>query len=182
MVRHGGGRRLLVRRWGVPHLSRCGNFRAIGSIFGQVLGQVRISRLSTRRAEADPHLEAVQQELGRLLPLLRNALGSTIADEDDATSEGLDLTSEMLERLPQLLDNIQVFQTRVSRLKEAQSIDDIENFAGDILALAEAAGYAPLANWAKRLEEAASMFDMEAVSAALDQFAIQVDDIRQILS
>lgn len=133
-------------------------------------------------AEAGPHLELVQQELDRLLPLLRNALGSSIVGEDNATGEGLDLTSAVLERLPQLLENIQGFQTRVGGLKEVQSIDDIERFSGDILALAGAAGYAPLINWAKRLEEATNMFDMETVSAALDQLAIQIDDIRQILS
>jgi hypothetical protein len=70
----------------------------------------------------------------------------------------------------------------VGGLKEVQSIDDIERFSGDILALSGAAGYAPLINWAKRLEEATNMFDMETVSAALDQLAIQIDDIRQILS
>jgi HPt (histidine-containing phosphotransfer) domain-containing protein len=115
--------------------------------------------------ETGPHLEAVQQELDRLLPLIRNALGSGIAGEDNATGE-----------------NIQVFQMRVDELKETQSIDDIERFAGEILALAEPADLPPLISWAKQLAEATSMFDMMAMSAGLDQFATQVDDIRHTLS
>jgi HPt (histidine-containing phosphotransfer) domain-containing protein len=91
--------------------------------------------------ETGPHLEAVQQELDRLLPLIRNALGSGIAGEDNATGEELDLPPGVLERLPQLLENIQVFQMRVDELKETQSIDDIERFAGEILALAESADF-----------------------------------------
>ncbi|MFT5377861.1 MAG: two-component system sensor histidine kinase/response regulator, partial [Candidatus Latescibacterota bacterium] len=124
--------------------------------------------------ETGPHLEAVQQELDRLLPLIRNVLGSGIAGEDNATGEELDLPPGVLERLPQLLENIQVFQMRVDELKETQSIDDIERFAGEILALAESADFPPLISWAKQLAEATSMFDMVAMSAALDQFATQV--------
>jgi hypothetical protein len=71
---------------------------------------------------------------------------------------------------------------RVDELKETQSIDDIERFAGEILALAEPADLPPLISWAKQLAEATSMFDMMAMSAGLDQFATQVDDIRHTLS
>ena len=127
------------------------------------------------------HLDVVQEELDHLLPLIQDALGYEVADEN-VVEEDLDLTPEMLEKLLQLLENLQAFQGRVDELKATLTINDIEDFAGEILILAESAGYSPLITWAKRLEEATGMFDMEAMSAELDQFAAQVDGIRQILS
>jgi len=146
--------------------------------------QLRAQSLETAIGGGDnvgPHLDSVQEELDRLLPLIRDALGSGAADGDAAT-EGLDLTPEMLEKLPQLLENLQAFQGRVDELKETLTINDIEDFAGEVLALGESAGYPPLSAWAKRLAEATSMFDMESMSAELDQFSTQIDGIRQTLS
>jgi len=130
--------------------------------------------------EVKPHIEAVREELYRLLPLIRNALGSEVADGDVA-AENLELAPETLEKLPQLLEDLQAFQGRVDELKGTLTINDIEEFAGEVLGHAEAADYPPLIDWAKRLAEAANMFDMAAMTAELDQFSTQVDGIRQAL-
>ncbi len=128
--------------------------------------------------EVDAHLNTVQEELDRLLPLIREALGGEISDADTAM-EDVVLSSETLEKLPQLLQNIEAFQERVDELKATLTINDIEDFAGEVLALAESAGYSPLISWATRLAEATSMFDMVTMSATLDQFSSQIDDIQQ---
>ncbi|MFT5375272.1 MAG: two-component system sensor histidine kinase/response regulator [Candidatus Latescibacterota bacterium] len=130
--------------------------------------------------EIDPHLDAAQAELDRLLPLLQDALGREVTSEESA-EEGLDLAPDQVEKLPQLLENIQPFQERIDTLKATLDISEIEDFSSDILGLAEAADYPPLAEWAKRLAEATSMFDISAMSTELEQFAVQVDAIRQIL-
>jgi len=131
--------------------------------------------------EVEVHLRAVQEELDRLLPLIQDALGPEL-NEGNATDAAFDLTPEVLERLPELLEKIQTLHGHVDELNATMAIDSIEEFAAEIRALAESAGYAPLANWAQQLEEATDMFDMEAMSAGLDQFAAQTDEIRQALS
>jgi two-component system, sensor histidine kinase and response regulator len=131
--------------------------------------------------DVDVSLGAVQEELDRLLPLIQHALGREL-EEDNAKDEVFELTPEILEQLPQLLENTQDLQAKVDELAAIMMIDEIEAFAGEVLALAEPTGYTPLIIWAKRLEEAAGMFDLKAMSTELSQFATQIDEIRQSLS
>jgi len=152
------------------------------------LGAIELERhaqgLETAIKDGDdiqPHLNAVEQELDRLLPLIREALGPE-TEEGSAAVEDWDMTIEVREQLPELLEKMQSLPERADELIATMAVDDIEAFAGEIRALAEPVGYAPLVRWAKRLEEATGMFDMEAISTELDQFAAQVDEIRRVLS
>ena len=85
----------------------------------------------------------------------------------------------MLEKLPKLVSELEAYLDRVEELKATLTINEIEDFANEILSLGESTEYHPLSDWARRLLDAASMFEMDAISTELGAFSAQIEDIRQ---
>ena len=126
------------------------------------------------------HLNTVQEELNRLIPLIQDALGVGESDSGSSSSpETIELSSKVLEKLPKLVSELEAYLDRVEELKATLTINEIEDFANEILSLGESTEYHPLSDWARRLLDAASMFEMDAISTELGAFSAQIEDIRQ---
>jgi two-component system, sensor histidine kinase and response regulator len=130
--------------------------------------------------DADADLDAVGQELDRIIVLIRDALGSDASDADmDSGTEAL--SAEALEKLPRLLIAVEAMQGREKELKATFMVNELEDFSDELQRLAQSANYPPLVAWSKRLREATDMFDMATISKELDDFPNQIDAIRQVL-
>ena len=89
-----------------------------------------------------------------------------------------DLTVAERAELPALLSLLDAEKENWLELKETLTINDIELFASRIQEEAHRFGYTPFSAWGERLATQASMFDVSALPATLDEFSRLRDELR----
>ena len=142
--------------------------------------QARAQKLETaieeRALELDPLLASVEEELKRLVVAIRDVLGVGGAEIDAA--ELVDLDPQVIERLPELIVELESRQARVEELSSTLTINDVEEFADALGILGEQYGYTPLTSWSERLAEQAGSFDMDGMTRQLQQYPQLVADLK----
>ncbi len=129
-------------------------------------------------ADAAPHLDSVQQELDRLIPVIRKSLSMDAPDGEVAQPETAELEVAAIETLPDLASALELKKSRCEALAETLTINEVEAFALEIKDLGEEFGYPPLVSWAESLTEQTEMFDMDGMSSILKSFQALVEALR----
>ena len=128
-------------------------------------------------AEVDPLLVSVEEELTRLVVAIRDAVGAGGDTEMDA-AQSVDLDALVIERLPELIEELESRMARVEELSSTLTINEVEEFAGEVRAFGEEYGYPPLLSWGERLAEQAGSFDMDGMVEALQHYPQLIADVK----
>ena len=79
--------------------------------------------------------------------------------------------------LPALADALRLQVDRVDELASTLTINEIEDFATEMISLAVKHRFNPLEQWSEKLTDAAGMFDLDAMSLELDSFERLIDSL-----
>ncbi len=128
-------------------------------------------------AEVDTLLASVEEELTRLVVAIRDVLGVGGDTEMDAP-ESVDLDGQVIERLPELIVELESRKARVEELSSTLTINEVEELAGELRAFGEEYGYPPLLSWGEGLAQHAGSFDMDAMVEALQHYPQLIADVK----
>ena len=82
------------------------------------------------------------------------------------------------EKLPELVEVLVEKKGVVDELASTLTINEIEQFAGEMEALGKEYGYPPLVSWGEELAQSAGSFDMDAMAKGLEGYPNLIDAVR----
>ena len=94
--------------------------------------------------------------------------------------ESQSLSSETIDKLPELVRTLEEEKGMWEELQATQTINDIEDFAARMVEVGGDYGYPPLVSWGERLGSQARMFDLDAMSKTLDKYPDLIEEIGAI--
>lgn len=104
----------------------------------------------------------------------------TVTVEETEIQE--ELSPETIQRLPELLTVLQEkYLPRLEELKDTLTVNEIEEFAKEILDAGIEFQYPPVVRWSEKLLEQAGMFDMNAMSVTLEEYPEMIDKMKELL-
>jgi len=122
----------------------------------------------------------VVQELCRFLSYSREEAETTAMAEDTSESrspEELDDGTRL--KLPELADRLEnELKETWEELRDTLMISETEEFASRMQALGNEYGYPPLITWGERLQEQASLFQLDALPGTVEQFPQLIEEMR----
>ena len=128
-------------------------------------------------AEVDTLLESVEEELTRIVVAIRDALDVGGDTELDA-AQSVDLDALVIERVPELIEELESRKARAEELSSTLTINEVEEFAGELRAFGEEYGYPPLMSWGEGLTQHAGSFDMDGMVEALRHYPQLIADVK----
>ncbi|MBT7097984.1 response regulator, partial [Candidatus Poribacteria bacterium] len=149
------------------------SLKGVAGTLGATELQSRSERLETAIRDAtldiEPLLEAVDEELSRLVRKIHEVLG---VESDAASTDvaAVDLTTAAVARLPVLIGALESRQPHVDELRSTLAIDEIEALARALQNLGADHEYPPLASWADRLLQQTETFDMDGITDGLRRY------------
>jgi hypothetical protein len=96
-----------------------------------------------------------------------------------AKSAGV-LTDAVRARLPDLLVEMAGRESHAENLAQTLTINDAEDFAAWLKDLGDTNELSPLIQWADRLAEQTSMFEMEGMADTLKSYPALLEEIRSL--
>jgi len=111
-----------------------------------------------------------------------SAPGEAPRPDAGATGDAAGVDDETRARLPELHRALESERPRWMNLVETQTINDVDEFAGHLVALGQEYGYGPLCHWAGELQSQAQTFDVVAMPATLAGFAAVVEGVASLVS
>jgi len=127
--------------------------------------------------DVEATLEAVDEELQRILTGIRSALDAQAAGSGPQSTDGDRPGSTAVSDPAGLQSALEGQLARVSQLRETQTINEIEAFAEEIRFLGESHACPPVSAWGAKLGDAAGMFDMDTMSRLLGSFSELSDQV-----
>ena len=128
-------------------------------------------------AEVDTLLASVEEELTRMVVAIRGVLGVGGDAEMDA-AQSVDVDELAIERLPELINKLESHKAKVEELSSTLTINEVEEFAGELRALGQEYGYPPLMSWGERLAQHAGSFEMDRMANALQHYPQLIADAK----
>ncbi len=129
----------------------------------------------------ESHLKKVGQELTRLVGAISEAMGlDGEAEEVEEDEAPLELSSEVMQKLPELAEKLEAKQDTGKELSTTLDMGGIESFASEVKDLGEKYSYPPVAKWAEALTEQAGMFDMDGIQETLKRYPKLLDQISDL--
>ena len=122
-------------------------------------------------------LESVEEELTRIVVAIRDALDVGGDTELDA-AQSVDLDALVIERVPELIEELESRKARAEELSSTLTINEVEEFAGELRAFGEEYGYPPLMSWGEGLTQHAGSFDMDGMVEALRHYPQLIADVK----
>jgi two-component system sensor histidine kinase/response regulator len=125
------------------------------------------------------HLDTVDEELIRLVAAISDVMGLDEENvETQSTEESLDLSPEVIAKLPELAEKLEAKEGECEQLALTLTINDIEIFAQEVKALGEGYEYPLAVKWGETLEGQAGMFDLDEMSKTLGEYDMLIADLR----
>ncbi|MBT5830249.1 MAG: response regulator [Candidatus Latescibacteria bacterium] len=158
--------------------------RAAHSLKG-VAGTLGAGELQTRaqglesailsQLDIEPHLDAVDEELSRLIGALQNIYpeDEISASEEDASEHDLP-TDNVLE----LISDLEKQKPIWDALCETLSMNDTESFGANIQEIAQTYAYGALDVWSEKLIEQASQFDLDNLSQTITEYPSFIEQLQ----
>ena len=128
-------------------------------------------------AEVDTLLSSVEEELTRMVVAIRDVLGVG-GDAEMDSAQSVDVDELAIERLPELINKLESHKPKVEELSSTLTINEVEEFAGELRALGQEYGYPPLMSWGERLAQHAGSFEMDGMANALQQYPQLIADAK----
>ncbi len=130
--------------------------------------------------EIKSHLRSVDEELTRLVTAIVDAMSLAESADEDEDEGPVDLEPEVLERLPELIEQLEEKQSACEELSSTLDIGGIQSLAEEVKELGEGYSYPPVAKWGETLAEQVGMFDMDGMAATLETYSDIVQEIRNL--
>jgi two-component system, sensor histidine kinase and response regulator len=154
------------------------SLKGVGGTLGAVEVYKRAQALETAvrdegaPADIETLLAAVQEEMRRLIGAVTEAVG----DVWEVGAPAEDMSVRGLAAMPELARALRGHRDQATELKGTLIIDEIEAFAAEVGAAAQAAGYGPLVEWSEAVAAKAEIFDLQGIVESLDAFLALVDE------
>ena len=143
------------------------SLKGVAGTIGATELQVRAQALESaihEEADLETHLAMVDDELTRLIDVLRGIFPEEESIEEEASVVGSDRSSELAAELEK--------QKPIwEELSQTLSINEIEDFAQNLRELGEQYDDASLIQWTEKLAEQATMFDLDNMAETLAQYS-----------
>ncbi len=150
---------------------------------GELQSRAAVLEAAIKEGELEDAIEAklgiVEEELTRLVSAIGEVMGlEEGGDEEVGEASTLELSPEVREKLPELVEKLEAKQAACEELSTTLDMGGIESLAAEVKELGEEYGYPPVAKWGETLAEQAGMFDMDGVSATLQEYSKMIEKLR----
>jgi len=93
-------------------------------------------------------------------------------------SPGVALAEIALEKLPQLIEQLETHRAAWQTVSDTLTINEVEEFAASVQKLGKEFGYTPLSTWGEELQNQVLTFDMAAMEQTLAGFPAHIEELK----